>query len=480
MIAPRPPIRRFIWPTLVAGLVLGVVLYLAIPAPPPLPVEVAAPTPVLNPDGTVAEVQGVPVQVTTGPIAASAPKPDVRAINELRLREAVFAPFRGIQGRFGIAVKDLATGQTVHLNERFPFQAASLYKLPVMYDVFKLRDMDLLALGDEMTITSEDASMDLGSLIWPIGTRITVGTALDRMVTISDNSGAFMLAKKIGSPRINDDMVALGLELTHVKGGDLQTSAGDMARLLELIARGQALSAETSAEMVHLMARQQVRDRIPVLLPTEAVVANKTGNWEGAAHDVAIVYGPRATFVMALLSDGIVDFDALYSAMSTAARNVYDLVNDPSFESEPSPPLPRNLVGSYVAPAKLPTGTGGASASVPASSTGTGATAPPRPNVSAPPTVVPIRPTPPPQPVDKPRAPQPAATAEAPPAAAPPTAAPARPTPAQLQPKPTARPAEKPAEKPAERPIFGPGAGGGTPAVKPAAPSIFSQPTPAP
>ena len=45
-------------------------------------------------------------------------------------------------------------------------------------------------------------------------------------------------------------------------------------RLLEIIARGEALSPQTSAEMVHLMARQQVRNRIPVLIPDEATVAN--------------------------------------------------------------------------------------------------------------------------------------------------------------------------------------------------------------
>ena len=99
--------------------------------------------------------------------------------------------------------------------------------------------------------------------------------------------------------------------------------------------------------MVHLMARQQVRNRIPVLMPPEATVANKTGNWEAAAHDVAIVYGPRSTFVIALLSDGIADFDGLYLAMATAARNVYDLANDPSFGSSSSPALPRSLVASY-------------------------------------------------------------------------------------------------------------------------------------
>lgn len=403
-------------------------------------------------------------------------------MNEQRLREAVFAPFREVSGRFGISVKDLSTGLSVNLNERFPFQAASLYKLPVMYDVFKLRDQDLLLLNDEMTISSEDASMDLGSLPWPIGTRITVGTALDRMVTLSDNSGAYMLAKKVGSPRINDDMLSLGLELTHIRGGDLQTSAADMARLLELIAQGQAVSPETSAEMVHLMARQQVRDRIPALLPEEATVANKTGNWEGAAHDVGIVYGPRATFVMALLSDGITDLDELYAAMSTAARNVYDLVNDPAFASTAEPPLPRNAVGNYVMPVRLPSGgRPKVAAPVPGSESSSGTQQ--RPNVSAPPAVAPVQ-RPAAVPADKPRIVQPAATPAGEPAGAPasaPTPAPARPTTAPLAPKPTARPAEKPADKPAdkpaEKPVFAPGS---TPAVKPAPSSIFSQPTPAP
>ncbi|MGE3271257.1 MAG: serine hydrolase, partial [Chloroflexota bacterium] len=300
-----------------AGVFLGALLVLVLqwstpPSEPDPAVAAATPGQLTAAAAGENSVQGVPVQATEAPQAPSAPTPDPRVVNEQKLREAVFGPFRGVEGRFGIYVKDLATGQTVTLNDRFPFQSASLYKLPVMYEVFKLRDLDLFSLSEEMTIGADDAAMDLGSLPWPIGTRITIGTALDRMVTLSDNSGAFMLAKKVGSPRINDDMASMGLTHTHIHGDDLQTSAYDMGRLLELIARGQALSAETSAEMVHLMARQQVRNRIPVKMPPEAVVANKTGNWEAAAHDVAIVYGPRATFVIALLSDGVTDFDDLY------------------------------------------------------------------------------------------------------------------------------------------------------------------------
>jgi beta-lactamase class A len=440
------------------GLVLGLGIYLLLPQPAPPAALLPEPVAVRPGEAATNGIQeGVPVQAVETPRAPSEPTPDPRLVNEKLLREAVFAPFREVRGRYGIFVKDLATGQTVTLNEHFPFQSASLYKLPVMYDVFKSRDLDIFALNEELTIGADDAAMDLGSLLWPVGTRITIGTALERMVTLSDNSGAYMLAKKVGSSKINDDMLALGLSHTHIRGDDLQTSAYDMAHLLELMARGEALSAETSAEMVHLMARQQVRNRIPVLIPPEATVANKTGNWDAAAHDVAIVYGPRSTFVIALLSDGIIDFDGLYLAMSTAARNVYDLVNDPSFGSSAIPALPRNLVASYQTPVRLPVGAGT-----------TAVTGQPRPaaptNVAPTPAVV--------QPADKPRVVQPQVPAaprvSAPPAG--PAVAPA-PAPPAGQPKPAFRPSDGTGEKPtpsAEKP-----------AINPAAPpSIFTVPAP--
>jgi beta-lactamase class A len=426
--------------------------------------------PAQDPDATVeptiaSVVEAVPVAESTAPIepvAAAEPAPDPRVIAQQQLREGVFAPFRGLQGRFGIAVKDLGTGYTVLLNETFPFEAASLYKLPVMYEVFRQREEGLLTFREEMTIGADDAAMDLGTLFWPVGTRITVGTGLERMVTVSDNSTAVMLAKKVGTWKINEDIEGLGLNRTWIQGSQLATSALDMMRLLELIARGEAVDAQSSAEMVHLMSRQQVRNRIPVLLPPEVVVANKTGNWESAAHDVAIVYGPRSTFILAFLADGITDFDGVYEAMSRSARNVYDLTTDPAFGTQAMPPLPPLLYSTYAEAPKLPAGMTSASSQ---SQTGTGSsgatrltgpTAAPAPVQAAPAQAAPARAqavaTPTPQPPREP------------PAAPPPTA----------RPKPTA--AEAPANPaPKPRPASSDG-GNATPVIKPA-PPLFAPPS---
>ena len=160
-----------------------------------------------------------------------------------------------------------------------------------------------------------------------------------------------------------------------------------------------------------------------------------------------IVYGPRSTIVIAFLAEAVTDFDALYEAMSQAARNVYDLANDPSFGSSATPPLPPAKVGSYASPARPPTG----AASQPST------TGQPRPAAPAVPTVIvvptPARPDPAgPGRHGPARAPQPTATQPAIPA-------PAAPAPAlapAAQPKPALKPAEKPQQPPANAPAAEP------------------------
>ena len=282
------------------------------------------------------------------------PAPDASLAAQQRMQEAALAPFRDLPGRFGIAVRDLGSGRAVLLNEAVPFQAASLYKLPVMYEVFKMREQGLLSFDELLTIGPADAAYDLGTLPWPIGTRITLGTALERMITLSDNSSAFMLTRRVGAWRINEDAARLGLSQTRVHTDDLATSALDMLHLLELIAGGQAVDTPTSAEMVRLLARQQIRDRIPAFLPAEATVANKTGDWDDAAHDVGLVYTPRATLAVAFLSDAMGDPDATNAAMARAARDLYDLAGDPTFATQPDPPLPPLAYASYASEPRLP------------------------------------------------------------------------------------------------------------------------------
>ena len=267
------------------------------PTPPPAGSPSAvAPT---NTAGPTATARPTPVQ--TGRLSQFAPvafRPD--PVLSARVAERL----AGLRGRYGVAIKDLNSGSGVLIDPDSEYEAASLFKLSVMYEVFKQRDQGRLALSEVLTLTERHASYDLGTLDRPAGSSIELREALERMITISDNSSAILLTDRVGALTINQDIQNLGMQHTRLRIDDLATSPGDMLTFFEMLARGRGSSPEASAEMVHLLARQRVNDRIPRLLPRSAVVAHKTGNLSGVVNDAGIVYAHDASFVFVVLVDG--------------------------------------------------------------------------------------------------------------------------------------------------------------------------------
>jgi len=339
-------LQRYIGPAVIVALIVGGGLFamrLTAPAVTVAPMTVAT-------------------DLTEEVAAVAAPEPGAAPTSQdpmLALAEGIQKEIALSNGRFGIAIKDLGTGQTVLMNDRVSFSAASLFKLPVMYELFRQRQIGNISFDAELTVTDAMAQYDLGTLAWPIGTRVTVGTALERMITASDNVSAVMLLQLIGANGINDEMAGLGLEATSIGGSRLSTSARDMMTLMELITTGKAIDEKTSAEMLHLMRRQLVRNRIPALLPAETPVGNKTGNWEDYAHDVGMVFSPKSTFVIAVLTQGAGEADGAHAAIARIARMAYDQFNRPEFATSPLR-MPLETTPSYASVPRVP-----ANASVP-------------------------------------------------------------------------------------------------------------------
>jgi beta-lactamase class A len=262
-----------------------------------------------------------------------------------------------VDGHVSVAVKDLASDRGAVLDAEREQPAASLYKLPVMYLTFAAG----LAMGEALPITGETRAYDLGTLELDVGETLTVAEALERMITLSDNTSAVMLASRVGGGgRINASLSGLGMDMTHYGLEQMTTSALDMLHLLDLIAHGQAVSPAASAEMVHLLLRQRVNDRLPRLLPREVQVAHKTGNLPGTVNDVGILYGPTTTVaVVALISD-TTDEAAAASAIARVAQAAYTYFNtQPEDPNRPTiPPRPdRRIPPVWRQPLPTPTPT---------------------------------------------------------------------------------------------------------------------------
>jgi beta-lactamase class A len=214
--------------------------------------------------------------------------------------------------------------------------AASLYKLPVLLAVFESG----LSMNEGLPITNEARAYDSGTMELGVGESLTVAEALERMVTISDNTAAVMLGSRTGSARVNADIAALGMESTHYSLERMTTSASDMLHFVDLLAHGKMVSAAASADMVHLLLRQRVNDRLPRLLPDGVEVAHKTGNLPGTVNDVGILYGPSSTVAIAALVSETTDETAAASGIANLALAAYTYF-DTQPEDASRPTIPR-------------------------------------------------------------------------------------------------------------------------------------------
>jgi len=85
------------------------------------------------------------------------------------------------------------------------------------------------------------------------------------------------------------------------------TTAADIARLLRLIATRQILTPEACDLAIDIMARQQVRDRLPLYLPDDMHVAHKTGELPGVRHDSGVIFFDSGPVIVVALTQGFPD-----------------------------------------------------------------------------------------------------------------------------------------------------------------------------
>ncbi len=237
----------------------------------------------------------------------------------------------------GDAAAIIANPQSGYRYSRSPdrvFPSASLYKLGVMVEAYRLAAAGALSL-DGTTVTIEDEDLDGDGYFTAEGTTLTVREAIERMITISDNSPARALLRTFDAHNVNATMARLGLTATRINV-DLPdeeqvvpfntTTARDMERLFVGLLRGAVVGPRESADMLAVLRRQQINDRLPAGLPEGTVIAHKTGNLPRVAHDAGVIYtrtGPRVVVVLTSdydQYDDVVTLDEQIGALAYSAK----------------------------------------------------------------------------------------------------------------------------------------------------------------
>ncbi len=258
------------------------------------------------------------------PIERFAPAP---IANDAALDRIVRDSIGNQSPHFAVVIKNLADDTGVSIDPGRVFYPASLYKTWVMLEAFHQREAGLLDFAERYVISSYYEQYRLNDGELEPCSEITAGQALQVMMSVSDNVAANLMYDRVGYTNVNQALRDLGLAYSGlVRGGDLLTTAGGTATLVEAIARARAVSSGASEEMIALLESDVINDRLPALLPPGTRVAHKTGNWDNATHDAGIVFSPGATYVIVVLTDYGYTVDGA-SRIARLSKAVYDHYN---------------------------------------------------------------------------------------------------------------------------------------------------------
>ncbi|MCL5117163.1 MAG: class A beta-lactamase-related serine hydrolase [Firmicutes bacterium] len=226
-------------------------------------------------------------------------------------------------GEYSVYAKNLETGDVAAVNEHTERPSASLIKVPIMAEIFRRVEEEHLNLDETLTLRAEDQVPGSGVLIdLTPGLRLPLRDLTTLMITVSDNTATNLLIDFVGVDSVNALMRRLGLHHTALerrleripveRPRANRTSAYDMTRLMELLARGELISVDVSRRMVRILERCQG----PVSIASQASesdyigalpdvrVAHKTGSLSQASHDSGIVALSSGIYVVTIMSQG--------------------------------------------------------------------------------------------------------------------------------------------------------------------------------
>jgi beta-lactamase class A len=255
------------------------------------------------------------------------PRPYVDTRLQANIQQAAFAP-----GIVSVSIRNITSGAQAEVNGQEVLPAASLFKLPVLVEVVKQYRSGRFSLDDPVLIKQEHWTDGSGVLQARIGERIPVRELLRLMIAESDNIAALALVDLVGVENINRTMQSIGLEWTKVqeRRSDLLhvTTARDMGMLLEVLATGQLVDRESSEETIRLLELKQSQNWLDDRLPWFTRIAHKWGELPGVRHDAGIVFTPRSTFVVVVMTQGA-DITSSGDVISKVARAAFDYFERP-------------------------------------------------------------------------------------------------------------------------------------------------------
>jgi len=250
-----------------------------------------------------------------------------------KLRQRIATYDRDLDGVLGVAVIDLKSGKRWGHHADTIFAQASLIKVPILIEVFRLKEAGQLRFEEKVTI--DPAIMVGGSGVLQNRLKngpltIEVEEVVREMIASSDHTAMNLLILRVGMANVNKTLRDLGFSQTKLQRIMIDSAAAarneenvstpnEMASIFERIYRGNVLTAASREGMLAYL--RMVNGGMRKGLPEGVELASKTGEMEGVRTQTGIVYLKGRPFVLSVMGVYLTEPN---SPVETVTRMVFE------------------------------------------------------------------------------------------------------------------------------------------------------------
>ncbi len=251
-----------------------------------------------------------------------------------KLRARVQAVDSRLDGVLGVYVLDLRTGATVELRPDEVFPTASSIKLAVLYELYRQAEEGRIDPGQ---VTQPPVPrVQGGGVLQELGDRVSL-TWRDLAVLMmgwSDNEATNVLLRRLGLGAVNRRLDSLGLTRTRLRRLMMDTEAArrgdenvstprEMARLAEIVARGEGLAPERARDLLAVATVPDEGSRFRRGLPPAVRAVSKPGSLEGVRCEAAWVDVPGRPYSAAVMTAYLASEADAESAITEISAAIY-------------------------------------------------------------------------------------------------------------------------------------------------------------
>lgn len=231
---------------------------------------------------------------------------------------------------FSMYFEYLPSGNSIGINEKSSFIAASLLKVPIIMGVYKYIESG--KLKEDTILTLKDADLDpyFGNL-WKkgVGASVSISEAIKLTLSDSDNTAKAVLFNNVPIQTLTNVYNYLDIP-SDTDSNTPVVSAKNYSSILRSLYLSTYLSLDNSQKILSQLTDTPFNDKIAAGVPNDIKVAHKIGihdtaNPKGSIFtDCGIVYAPKRPYVLCIMMRN--SEDSVRTHMKAVSRIVYEYI----------------------------------------------------------------------------------------------------------------------------------------------------------